>query len=192
MPRRDVRAAMVGFGWLFGLLLPPVPSRAQSTGAAPPPWPSSQSGSVAPSDPIAWLARMSPAELDRLYQQAGPGAIPAGPVRGRVLLKPGSAMATALSKGGRVVWQGKIFQPEDSTAINRFFGVRAIRGNVSYGESWLDGRPSIILDYSATSLVYAKNRDEIREIAPGLYLGLMYARKQPQPKLKLYFALQVP
>src|SRR2546421_327244 len=63
-------------------------------------------------------------------------------------------------------------------------------GNVYHDTSWYDGRPALILDYADTSLVYKKYRDEIREVAPGLYLGLMYKRRCPQPKFKMYFALQ--
>jgi len=41
-------------------------------------------------------------------------------------------------------------------------------------ESWFDGKEAIILDYSKTSLVAHWIRDEIREVAPGLYLGIVY------------------
>ena len=57
-------------------------------------------------------------------------------------------------------------------------------------ESWRDGGPALILDYSQTSLLYAPYRDEIRQIAPGLYLGLMFDRNTCPPKLKMYFALE--
>ena len=72
------------------------------------------------------------------------------------------------------------------------FLVRSIAGKLYYAESWKDGRTSLILDYRETSYLYRRNRDEIRQVAPGLYLGLMYAVSQPQPKFKMYFALQVP
>jgi len=88
------------------------------------------------------------------------------------------------------MWQGKVFNSADSTAVNRFFGIRIIKGKVYYGESWLDGRPSLILDYSETSRLYAPYRDEIREVAPGLFLGLMYERTAPQATFKMYFALE--
>ena len=48
----------------------------------------------------------------------------------------------------------------------------------------------MILDYSETSLLYAPYRDEIRQIAPGLFLGLMFDRDTCPPKLKMYFALE--
>ena len=40
--------------------------------------------------------------------------------------------------------------------------------------SWFDGRESIVLDYSRTSLIAHWIRDEIREVAPRLYLGIVY------------------
>ncbi|HWE36801.1 MAG TPA: hypothetical protein VG406_09565 [Isosphaeraceae bacterium] len=136
------------------------------------------------------LVRMGPAELEALYRGAGVGAMPAGKVRGRAIVRPGQRIGPTLSRGARILWQGKVFRPEDATAVNRFFGVRAVRGQTSVGPSWLDGRPSLILDYSRTSLVYARVRDEIREVAPGLYLGLMYARSSPRPTFRMFFALE--
>jgi hypothetical protein len=133
---------------------------------------------------------MSGPELEQLYRQSPAGSVPPGKVRGRVIPYPGTKLAVPASKVARLMWQGKIFNPAESTAVNRFFGVKIIRGNVYYAESWLDGGPSLILDYSGTSHLYAPYRDEIREVAPGLYLGLMYERTAPQPRLKMYFAFE--
>jgi hypothetical protein len=54
------------------------------------------------------------------------------------------------------------------------FGLNAIIAKVYKGESWLDGKECIVLDYSDTSLVAQWIRDEIREISPGIYLGKVY------------------
>jgi hypothetical protein len=89
-----------------------------------------------------------------------------------------------------VVWQGKVFRDDGTTAVNRFFGVRAIQGNLSYAPSWVDGRPALILDYQGTSLVYGRYRDEIRQVGPNLYLGVMFARTQPAPTIARYFAFE--
>jgi hypothetical protein len=88
------------------------------------------------------------------------------------------------------VWQGKVFGPCPDAAVNRFFGARMIHARVGYGPSWRDGQPALILDYQDTSWVYARNRDEIRQVAPGVYLGLMYARAEPAPRFKMYFVLE--
>jgi hypothetical protein len=138
------------------------------------------------------LARMGPAELDQLYRNSPAAPVPSGRVRGRALSRPGTAHAVARSRTSRLVWQGKVFHPEESMAVNRFFGIRMIRGRLYYAPSWVDGRTSLILDYQDTSHIYGNYRDEIRQVAPGLYLGLMHARTSPQPTFKLYFALQSP
>ena len=139
---------------------------------------------------LGGLSRLTPAQLDALYRASPPGPVPAGRVRGRALIAPGTPLAGPLSAGSRLAWQGKVFNLADGTAVNRFFGVRAVRGRTYSETSWLDGRPSLILDYAATSRVYASNRDEIRMVAPNLYLGLMYSRTSPTPTLKMYFAFQ--
>ena len=58
------------------------------------------------------------------------------------------------------------------------FGLNAIIAKVYKGDSWLDGKECIVLDYSDTSLVAQWIRDEIREIQPKLYLGKVYWGKQ--------------
>ena len=56
-------------------------------------------------------------------------------------------------------------------------GVNLIVAKVYRGESWMDGKDTIIIDYSSTSLFAQKIRDEIREIEPGLYLGKVWLGK---------------
>jgi hypothetical protein len=149
-----------------------------------------QTPSVSAAITLDGLRQMSPAELETLYRQGAAVAIPEGPIRGTALLAPGTRRARAVSRGARLIWQGKVFEPGQTTAVNRFFGMRMIRAQVYQGPSWLDGRPSLVLDYSQTSRIYADNRDEIRQVAPGLFLGLMYDRTTAPPRLQMYFALQ--
>lgn len=136
------------------------------------------------------LLKMDRGTLDSLYQSAGAAPMPVGKVKGRVILFPGTGLTRPASKVARLMWQGKIFKNEQSMAVNRFFGLKVIKANVYQDRSWLDGRPSLILDYSQTSRLYAPYRDEIREVGPGIFLGLMYSRTLPDPTLKMYFALE--
>ncbi len=136
------------------------------------------------------LVRMSPPELLALYRQGGVRALPCGKVKGRPFVDPGSRMAVPASKVARVLWQGKVINCAEGKAKNKFFGLRVIEGELYYGSSWLDGGPALILDYQRTSHVYAKYRDEIREVAPGLFLGLMYERTCPQPTFTMFFGLE--
>jgi hypothetical protein len=138
------------------------------------------------------LRRMTGAELEAVYRRGFSAGIADGPIRGTALLAPGTRRSRALSGGARLVWQGKVFEPGQTSAVNRFFGMRVVRAQVYQGPSWLDGQPSLILDYSQTSRVYANNRDEIRQVGPGLYLGLMYDRTSNPPGLVMYFALEAP
>ncbi len=136
------------------------------------------------------LVRMTPEQLSALYRAAPPAPIPTGRVRGQALVRPGTRLAPTLSRAAGLVWQGKVFGG-DATVTNRFFGVKIIRARVDYGPSWMDGGPALVLDYQDTSHLYAKYRDEIRQVGAGVYLGVMYERTTPCPRIKMFFALEV-
>ena len=53
-------------------------------------------------------------------------------------------------------------------------GLNAIVAEVYKAPSWFDNKECIVLDYSKTSLVAEHIRDEIRQIGPGVYLGIVY------------------
>ncbi|RUL81171.1 hypothetical protein [Tautonia sociabilis] len=158
---------------------------------------SAQGGEIPPPPPglavrtLDDLVRLDPAALEALYRQSPPAGIPAGRVVGRPVVMPGSALAVPASRVGRLVWQGKLFDPAAGIAENRFFGVRSVPGELYYAESWLDGGPALILDYQRTSRIYRPYRDELREVAPGLVLGLMYDRRRPPDQRPRFFALDV-
>jgi hypothetical protein len=152
-----------------------------------------QDGAMVMQAPVAitsldQLVGLSGAELDQIYRQGAMAGAPTGRVQG-VALYPDTRLGRSRSKATKLVWQGKIFQPETSTAINKFFGLRVIKGDVYAGQSWLDGGPALILDYQQTSRLYRPYRDEIRQVGPGIYLGLMHERTEPSPTFKMYFAL---
>jgi hypothetical protein len=66
------------------------------------------------------------------------------------------------------------------------FGIQAIIAKVYKGPSWVDGKECVVLDYSETSLVAQRIRDEIRLIGPSRYLGVVFWDK----KRLIHFALQ--
>lgn len=133
------------------------------------------------------LVRMSNADLTALYMTSSPGSVPSGFTPGRSIKNPGSRRAVLNSRATLLVWQGKIFR-DDGTMINRVFGVgRAIPAEVYVGHSLLDGQPSLIFDYSKSRL-WPDVRDEVREVSPGLYLGIMY-RGRGQMEQKQFFTL---
>ena len=123
------------------------------------------------------LLEMSPLQLDELFKSSGPGEIPRERGQGTVIVVPGTEVAKPAAKAlGAIFWQGKVFDSERHDLRNLIspFGVRAIRANVYTDESWFDGQPCVVLDYSKTSFVAGWIRDEIREVAPGVYLGLVW------------------
>jgi hypothetical protein len=83
-----------------------------------------------------------------------------------------------------------VFDPSSGTLKNRILPIPmdAIVARVYKAPSWLDEQECIVLDYSKTSLVAHHVRDEIRMIAPGTYLGIVFWKRA---KL-IAFALQFP
>ena len=140
----------------------------------------------------ALLRSGSREDLEALYKSMGPGPIPDGVSDGTATNSPGTWMGWVVERLVALVWKGKIFDRENGTLINRFtFGIKAFEAEVSYGESWLDGKTSIILDYAGGSPLVGWIRDEIRMVAPGLYLGLAYARAKggAPPRASILFTL---
>lgn len=136
------------------------------------------------------LLALDEAQLLAVFRTGSPAALPSGPVRGTPLIAPGTGRARLMSRGARVLWQGKVIDPDAAGAVNRFLGVRIIRGEFYRAPSWLDGAPTLVLDYRRTSHIYARYRDEIRRIGPGLYLGLMLDRTRPRAGPVTLFALE--
>ena len=127
------------------------------------------------------LVRMSQAELDDLFRRSPAGPIPSGPVAGTVLFDPGTPLADVAAKVAHLLfWKGKIFDPVAGELRNEILptGIPAIAAKVYPAPSWFDGKDCIVLDYSHTSLVAHWIRDEIRLVAPGLYLGLVFWDRQ--------------
>lgn len=128
------------------------------------------------------LMGMGRAERDDLYRRLdAPGSIPVGDTQGTPVLLAGRRMGGVVRAIARLLlWQGKVFDPRRRSLQNKItpLAIRAIRARVYVGESWLDrGRETIVLDYSKTSFVARWIRDEIREVAPGLWLGKVYVRR---------------
>jgi hypothetical protein len=134
------------------------------------------------------LLSMSTAELDQLFAGAAPGKIPNGEAQGTALIDPGTAKSPEFAVlVNHFAWQGKIFNAKAGTLVNHIsvFGIKAILAKVYLGDSLIDNKPCIVLDYSQTSAVARHIRDEIRNIAPNTYLGPVYWGK----KKLFYFSL---
>lgn len=126
------------------------------------------------------LLKLTQAELDARFTAASAGTIPDGEGVGTAIIAPGTTWSDEIAAAVRLVaWQGKIFDAEHGFLRNHIlpFGIKAIVAKVYKGDSWLDGKECIVLDYSETSLIAQWVRDEIREIEPKLYLGKVYWNK---------------
>lgn len=123
------------------------------------------------------LLAMSQAHLDALFTASEAGPIPTGEAQGTAIIDPGTPYSAPIANFvNHLAWQGKVFDPAAGELKNRIlpFGWNAIVAKVYKGPSWLDGKECIVLDYSHTSFIAQHVRDEIRLIAPGLYLGKVY------------------
>ncbi len=123
------------------------------------------------------LLNLSQAELDELYANSPVGEIPTGDTQGTAIAMPRWFGKVAAPLARLLFWQGKVFNPAGGDLKNKVtpFGIRSIRAMVYVGDSWMiEGQKAIVIDYSKTSFVAKKIRDEIRQVAPGLYLGKVF------------------
>lgn len=127
---------------------------------------------------------MTRAELDDIYTQAQAGSTPSGETTGTAIVA-GSLFSKAFAVLARwFAWQGKVFDlfapPDKGILINKVspFGLTFIVAKVYKDKSWMDGKETIVIDYSTTSFFARKIRDEIREVEPGIFLGKVWLGKR--------------
>ena len=131
-----------------------------------------------------WLEK-SREELDEVYKNAEAGTIPSVDTRGTAIVA-GSLFSKSLATVARAfAWQGKVFDlfPPDyqsGVLVNKVtpFSLTFIVAKVYRDKSWMDGKETIVIDYSKTSFFAKVIRDEIREVEPGVYLGKVWWGKK--------------
>jgi hypothetical protein len=154
------------------------------------------------------LAERTGEELDALYRAA---TVPTtmhsadGQLVGRMLAVRGipPALRAPLKRWAAspsFVWEGKTFQADSDargTGHNRVY-VPGVFGHqnlfpfaTSFEPSSVDGKPALILDYDLdVNPGYIRRiHDEIREVAPGLFLGPAMWKGRKAKALVLWFAL---
>ncbi|MFN2308309.1 MAG: hypothetical protein ABR553_01030 [Gammaproteobacteria bacterium] len=127
-----------------------------------------------------WLKK-SRDELDEVYRNAPAGNIPSGDTRGTAIVT-GSLISKTLALLARLfAWQGKIFDLfppnfQNGILVNKItpFSLTFVVAKVYRDSSWMDGKETIVIDYSKTSFFAKAIRDEIREVEPGVYLGKVW------------------
>lgn len=147
--------------------------------------------SMEPEGPAQKLLRKKRSELETLYRNSPSGPVPDGKSRGFAAIAPGTPAGDVTQGLFSLFWHGKIFDRKNGKLINRLTIGHVVKANVFIGPSWLDGKPSVIIDYKGTSWVAGAIRDEIREVSPGVYLGFAYVRDQNggEPRADILFAL---
>jgi len=153
------------------------------------------------------LAERSVSELDALYRAASVSSTmhaADGPLVGRMLTVRGTGpLAGPLRRwagSSAFLWEGKTFQATSDTrgmGHNRV-NLPGVLGKQNlfpyetlFGASAIDGKPTLILDYDlAVNPPYIRRiHDEVREVAPGLFLGPAMWKSGRNKTLVLWFAL---
>lgn len=140
------------------------------------------------------LARRSFAELEQFYLMAPePDSVLVlnGNPKGRMLavryLDNGlpHSMIAAIARLGVFPWDGKSFEATTEDAGKGANRIRLLRPTLNMftfytrlESSSIDGRTCILLDYDqpGNPWVVRRIRDELREVAPGLFLGPVLAK----------------
>ena len=129
---------------------------------------------------IETLLAMTESELADLFSKDEVGPIPSGAAECTAIIAPGTSFTREIAKLINLfTWQGKFFTAEKIILVNNItvFGLDAILAHIAREPSWIDGKECVVLDYSRTSVVAHWVRDEIRLIAPDLYLGRVFWRQ---------------
>ena len=157
---------------------------------------------------LAGLRRMTFEQLDELYRSGKRPASIAdldGDATGAMLAwrspqtGPVAWWLRTFGASRHFPWEGKSFKSHNNDVgegINRvnFFGKRRwFPFKTRFAASFLDGRPTFLLDYSGPrnppfirSIV-----DEVREVAPGLYMGPAALLVRGKPRPILFFAVSL-
>lgn len=144
---------------------------------------------------VSRMLAMSQGELDDLFRQSEAGPTPAGEAAGTAIVAPGTIASDSVAAVANVFgWQGKVFDPVKGELRNRILpsSIPAVAAKVYREASWFDGKECVVLDYSETSLLAKKVRDEIRLVAPDLYLGIVYFGREKTINFALDFAAPIP
>lgn len=183
-------AAEPGGDWREPAALEDVRAELVRGRTAPAASPNTTPGADAPSA-IQKLIDMKRPALEALYRESPPGPIPDGESNGVAAVGPGTPEGRITEALFSVFWHGKVFDRARGELVNRILFGRIVKAKVFLGPSWLDGKPSVIIDYRGQSWIAGAIRDEIRLVAPGVYLGFAYVRSPNggAPRADIVFAL---
>ncbi len=150
------------------------------------------------------LARQGPDELMATYRNARTPSLEDldGKLTGRMLAVPRAqephvrALLEKFARSRLFPWQGKTFQHETADhghGVNRLLGERVtwFRFHTYVGRSHAGEFDAVHLDYGhdRNPPIVRKVKDEVREVAPGVYLGLAYMAMRDGEHLGCFFGI---
>jgi hypothetical protein len=150
------------------------------------------------------LAALGPDELMSLYAAARTPTLEDldGKLKGRMLTVPRAqaphvkAWLEKFARSPLFPWQGKTFSHETANhghGVNRLLGERVtwFRFHTFVGPSHAGDFDAVHLDYShdGNPPLVRKVKDEVREVAPGLFLGLAYLTMKDGEHLGCFFGI---
>jgi hypothetical protein len=176
---------------------PPPPEKSASSAPA-------RETSSPPVRSLDALLDLSPKALERLYAGARVPDLSAirGDLKGRMLAwaelpERVNRLLLRWARSDGFPWRGKTFSPHGAArgeGINRVFLDRwkVFRFETSIGPSRSGAFDAVQLDYDLPTNppMIRAIKDEIRALAPGLYLGQAYLVLRGKPRLVLYFGLE--
>lgn len=159
------------------------------------------------------LQTLNDSELNELYDYGSAYTIPSADQPGTELLLSGLPLPVPGFEGPSDLlsffWGGKVFTTDEvgaTTLNNQIFPNTPITFNNVSAEVLIkdnsltnDGQSVVVLDYDQSNILIARKiRDEMRLIAPNLYLGRAYMKNDPLTRLLtrkkyqfiLWFALE--
>jgi hypothetical protein len=147
--------------------------------------------------PVTWVWSGDPAglhnlsfcQLDDLYRRSTVHQIPNGWMSGHIIGFTNMAAPNAVKRFADRHWMGKQVEP-NGNFINQWRHRRGRTSHIAIGPSFTDGNPSILFEYPRLTPIFGATRDEVREIAPGLFLVKMY-RRVPHVKFLGFSYLQM-
>jgi hypothetical protein len=150
------------------------------------------------------LAVLGPDQLMALYRNARTPALEEldGKLTGRMLSLPRAqephvrAVLDRFARSSLFPWQGKTFSHETANhghGVNRLLGERVIwfHFHTFVGPSHAGDFDAVHLDYShdGNPPVVRKVKDEVREVGPGVFLGLAYLLMKDGEHLGCFFGI---
>jgi|GEM_PF-4364999 len=130
-------------------------------------------GSAIAGDAATLPKAQTPAQLEELFRTGTAAPIPAGKYAGKVVWVDDALLPRVRGKMQGVIWKGKHFTGDDAFT-NRFVGFEALPSVGRMEASWIDGQPAYVLEYPPNYPIFGKNRDEMRQISEGVWLGRIW------------------